>query len=107
MIKKYWAVWLVFGGAFLLRILLLNYVYHVDILSNAGWGEWIYKNGPNGFYDNKIWFYSWPTQPPLVNFIYGWCFNLYDFINTNLVGIGSFIAQHHLGANHLKFYYDF
>jgi hypothetical protein len=41
------------------------------MLSNAAWGERIYTYGTKNFYSNSIWIYSWPTQPPLINSIYG------------------------------------
>ena len=59
--------------AFIFRLWLIPYAWHVDIFSNAGWGEWIYNNSPLNFYKNNIWTYSWPTQPPLMSLIYGWC----------------------------------
>ena len=61
---------LVFAFAVLFRIWLSDKSWHVDMWSNAGWGEWIYEHGPKNFYTNQFWTYSWPTQPPLVNSIY-------------------------------------
>jgi len=54
------------------RLWLVDKAWHVDILSNAGWGEWIFDHGPGGFYENSAWTYSWPTQPPLTNLVYAW-----------------------------------
>ncbi len=59
--------------AILIRLWVAPRYVHVDLLSNAGWGEWINNNGTINFYNNKEWTFSWPTQPPLVNLIYGWC----------------------------------
>ena len=52
------------------RLWLTDKAWHVDMWSNAGWGEWIYDHGPAKFYDNSYWTYAWPTQPPVINSIY-------------------------------------
>jgi hypothetical protein len=53
------------------RLYLTDKAWHVDMLSNAAWGEEVYGHGPKKFYDNNIWTYSWPTQLPLINSVYG------------------------------------
>jgi Gpi18-like mannosyltransferase len=63
-----------------MRLYLTDKGWHVDMLSNAGWGEWIYTFGTAKFYENNVWTYSWPTQPPLINTVYA--FNKKMFINT-------------------------
>lgn len=63
--------------AAVLRILVSPFGNNSDLLAHAGWGDWIYQNGPKGFYENNIWIYAWPTQLPFINLIYG--FNYYLF----------------------------
>ncbi len=90
-----------------LRLAVINSGFHVDILSNAGWGEWIFKNGPKGFYDNSIWVYSWPTQPPLVNLLYAFSFDLFEWLKTLFVNISTFIAIHRLAPTYFIWWFDF
>lgn len=90
-----------------LRLAVINSGFHVDILSNAGWGEWIYKNGPKGFYDNSIWVYSWPTQLPLVNLLYAFSFSLFEWLKTLFVNISTFIALHRLAPTYFIWWFDF
>lgn len=63
--------------AFIFRVILSFTGYHVDIYSNGGWGKWIHVNGYQGFYENNVWVYSWPTQPPLVNMTYAYSYDVY------------------------------
>lgn len=79
--------WLIIGFflALLLRVILLPYGNHNDLITNTGWSEWIYLHGPKGFYENKVWVYDWPTQLPLVNLIYD--FN-YVIFGKSLAAIG-------------------
>lgn len=64
--------------AVVFRLGLSRFGDNHDLLTNAGWGEWIYKNGAKGFYENSTWIYSWPTQLPLINLIYGFNYYLFD-----------------------------
>ena len=63
--KKLLAIAAVFFVGLLLRLSLIPFGNNPDILTIAGWGKWIYENGPRGFYENTVWIYSWPTQAPL------------------------------------------
>src|SRR3972149_713728 len=63
---------LIFISAFLFRLWVADKGWHVDMWSNAAWGEWVYEHSPAKFYGNSIWTYSWPTQPPLVNTVYAY-----------------------------------
>jgi len=94
--------------AFIFRLSLTNLAMHDDIVVQAGWGKWIYQNQKMfGFYENNIWIYGWPNQPPLISFLYGFSFTIHEWLNTFLVGIGNFIALNHLGASHLSWFYKF
>ena len=42
-------VLLVFLVSLIFRLVLTPLGFHVDIYSNAGWGQWIYTHGPLGF----------------------------------------------------------
>jgi Gpi18-like mannosyltransferase len=93
--------------AFIFRLIISILPSHVDILSIGGWGRWIAMNGPMGFYQHNVWFYSWPTQPPLVNLLYGFTFTLFQYFAFIFTHIGYFIAINHLGASYILWYYDF
>jgi hypothetical protein len=69
------------------RLWLTDKAWHVDMWSNAGWGEWIYQNGPGKFYDNNIWTYAWPTQPPLISSVYAWNKKLYIELLGRMAGV--------------------
>lgn len=80
---------------------------HHDLLTNAGWGEWISKQGPYGFYENNIWIYSWPTQLPLINLIYGFNYYLYQQLSTFFANAGVFIAIHRLAPTYMLWFFNF
>lgn len=90
------------------RILLTGYGVHGDIIMQAGWGQWIFLNHSfKGFYENGVWIYGWPNHPPLISFLYGFGFQIHDWLNLLFVNIGNFIALNHLGAAHISGYYNF
>ena len=107
--KRKFDWWL--GGIILagivLRIILSPLSFHGDLVTQAGWGKWIYENGVKGFYENTIWIYSWPNHPPLISWVYGVGFYIYEWLQTVFIVGGSFIANHHLGAGHLLWFYHF
>jgi hypothetical protein len=93
--------------ALILRLSLVNVFYHLDMLSNAYWGEWIYKYGAKGFYDNNVWVYSWPTQPPLINLVYAFGYWIYITSNELFVNFSHIIVQYHLAPGKMIWYFDF
>jgi len=98
---------LVFLSALALRFALSPVGFHVDIFSNAGWGEWIGVNGTLGFYTNNIWVYSWPTQPPLVSLTYGFAYNLYIWFLELLRTSANTIVKYHLAPGHMLWWFRF
>ncbi len=105
-ILKNWFGW-AFLMAILARVAMTPLAYHGDILVQAGWGRWIFDHGMRGFYENNIWIYGWPNQPPIISWLYGQCFHLYQSIYTTMIVWGNFIASHRLGASHILWFYDF
>ncbi len=92
----------------IMRFYLAGQAFHVDILSNSGWGEWIYHNGLIGFYRNSLpWLYSTPTQLPMINIVYGFNSFLYRELNTFFVSITSFIAYHRIIPSKLLWLFNF
>jgi Gpi18-like mannosyltransferase len=92
---------------FWLRVWISKLALHVDLLSNAEWGEWIFFHGTKGFYENNVWTYSWPTQPPLASYLLAFERHLYfDFLET-FRNIGHFIVRYHLAPGHLRFWFAF
>lgn len=103
--KWVWLLAVIFLGL-ILRLVLSPVFYHLDILSQAYWGEWIYNNGTKNFYYNNVWVYSWPTQPPLVNLVYAAGFWLY--INSlEWFRFTSHYIVPHLAPGHMLWYFDF
>jgi len=70
--------------AFLFRLWLLPLVFHADILSQAGWGNYVADKGPLDLYSYNVWIFSWPNHPPLTSLYYGWCFDLFREISLRL-----------------------
>lgn len=101
------SIFIVFLLGLILRLVLSPLAFHDDLIVNAGWGEWIYKNGSRGFYENNTWTYSWPTQPPLISIIYGFNYFIYEQTRDLFVNLSLFIAIHRLGAGHLLWWFDF
>lgn len=91
----------------ILRLILVNSGYHIDMFSNADWGKWIFTNGSKDFYQNFYGSYSGPTQPPLTNLIYGFAFFLYQQLNTLFTNIAYFIAIHRLAPTKFLWWFDF
>ncbi len=104
MIKR---IFLVLVLGLILRLFLINLGFHTDLLSIAGWGEWIYKHGFRNFYENSVWVYSWPTQPPLANIIYTAAFYIYQQAVWLFSHIAWVIAVYHLAPGHLIWWFDF
>ena len=102
--KNKWLI-IVIGLSVLIRIAMTPWGYHGDILVQAGWGKWIFEHGMRGFYENNVWIYGWPNQPPLISWLYAMGFQLYAWIYTGFILGGSFVAEHHLGAGHLLWFY--
>jgi Gpi18-like mannosyltransferase len=105
--KGDWQIWGIIILGIILRICLSPLAFHGDIIMQAGWGKWIYEHGMRGFYENNVWIYGWPNHPPIVSWFYGLGFHIYHWLYTSFIVTGSFIAGHHLGANHLKWFYQF
>lgn len=66
------------------RFLLAPTTFHSDLLSQAGWGEYISQTGSKEFYSHNIWVFSWPNHPPLASLYYGFCYKLYSQISLRL-----------------------
>lgn len=96
----------IFFAALVLRLIISPLGFHLDILSQGYWGEWIYHNGPFGFYDNNVWVYSWPTQPPLVNLLY-WVADLLYFYSLEFFRYLSSYVVPHLAPGHMLWWFDF
>lgn len=91
----------------MLRLVLSPLAFNGDLLTNAGWGEWIYENGALGFYENTQWLFSWPNQPPLLSYIYGLNFVLYQKLLAGLLALTTFIAVHRLAPTYFLWLFDF
>lgn len=94
------SVALVFGCALVFRLWLIPFAWHVDMFSNAAWGEWIFVHGTKGFYEWNVWTYSWPTQPPLITSIYGFNKKLYITLLGNSARVQHIVDKYHVLGGH-------
>ncbi len=70
--KNTHTVKLIFFLAFVTRIgLALISSYHPDLNNHIDWGQRLLSYGTKGFYENTIWGFSWPNQPPLSMLLFG------------------------------------
>lgn len=106
-LAKNYLIFSLLAVGLVLRLWLSSLAFHDDLIVNSSWGQWIYQNGPKGFYANTIWPFSWPTQPPLISLVYGFNFFLYDKLLMIFSSFGFFIAMHHLGATHFLWFFNF
>lgn len=106
MVNQYFRLAVLVFLALALRLVLAPTFFHLDILSQAYWGEWIYNNGTKQFYYNGTWVYAWPTQPPLVNLVYAFDFWLYKWSLDVFVFIASYVVPH-LAPTYMLWYFDF
>lgn len=92
--------------SFVFRVFLTPSVFHTDIISQAGWGQYIYEHGSSNFYQNKVWTFSWPNHPPLTSLHYGWSYHFYRFISLRLHQ-SVYFFRHHFPLPLPKTYTDF
>lgn len=57
--------------ALVLRLLLIFVAYHGDLNNNISWGNSLLKYGAAGYYEQKVWQFSAPNQPPLYILLFG------------------------------------
>lgn len=100
------AFFLVILLAFIIKVFLSNLVFHVDILSQAAWGEWIFEHGPQGFYNFEVWIYSWPNYPPLGSLFFGFDRWLYFQILEFFRWL-TFNVVPHTAPGHMIWWFDF
>lgn len=96
----------VFLLVLILRLIFASLTMHVDIFSQGAWGEWIYINGPRGFYNIETWIYSWPNHPPLSSLLYGFDRWLYFQILEFFRWLTFFVVPH-LAPGHMLWWFEF
>ena len=100
-------LFLVLFIALVFRLIISPWPLHVDLLSHAEWGEQIFKHGTKGFYEQSIWTYSWPTQPPLASYMNGLERNIYQFLLELFRNIGHTIVKYHLAPWYMRWWFAF
>lgn len=90
---KLWWLVIILVVSLVFRLGISGLGVHDDLYSNTAWSEWIYLHGANGFYDNQVWVYSWPTQPPLVSLLYGANYWLYARLGGRVEDLAQLINQ--------------
>lgn len=94
-------------AALIFRVILLPTGFHIDLIINSSWGEWIYLNGAKGFYQGYSSAYSSPTQFPLISLIYTLNFTIYARLLLIFTFIGDFLAKHNVLPFIFKYWFDF
>jgi len=95
--NNFWLV-IILVFAFIFRLILLPVTYHVDILSQANWGDYVANHGPNNLYTHGVWIFSWPNHPPLTSLYYGFCFDVFRQLSLRLHQ--SVLLLNKFGLNH-------
>lgn len=67
-----------------LRLWLSPLIFNGDLLSQAGWGNYVANAGPKNLYSYNVWTFSWPNHPPLTSLYYGFCFDLFREVSLRL-----------------------
>lgn len=93
--KKLALVFILFLGL-LFRFYLSTKSFHVDLLIQAGWGEYVGSIGPINFYENTVWVFSWPNHPPLISLLYGLSYRLYTYLYYFLPRTSLYLIHHSL-----------
>ncbi len=75
-------LWWVFGGAFVLRLVLAFVVWHPDINNHIDWGIRFWEYGPGKFFapETNVWSYTWPNQPPGTIYLFAGVRKLFEFL---------------------------
>lgn len=66
--------------AFLFRAVLAFVAWHPDVNNHVDWGIRFWQYGPAQFYDQNVWSFSWPNQPPGTILIFALIRKLYEGI---------------------------
>lgn len=66
--------------AFLFRAVLAFVNWHPDLNNHVDWGIRFWQYGPGEFYNQNVWSFSWPNQPPLTILIFAFIRKLFEFI---------------------------
>ena len=98
---------LIFLLALIFRLLIFPSAFHDDIYSIAGWGQRLGEKGALTFYQENQWVYSWPTQPPLVNLVYGFCWHFYLFLLEAMRSLANTIVAYHLAPGKMVWFFNY
>lgn len=88
---KFRSIWIILGLALLLRLILLPFGNHSDLMSLAAWGEWIWRFGTHGFYEAEGWINSSPTQLPIMNLLLAAAFLMHNLILKSMLLVKTFL----------------
>lgn len=102
-----WYLLLFFIVALIFRLLLTPFGFHDDLIVHAGWGDWLYKHGPKGFYENQVWIYAWPTQPPLGILVDGFNFYIFQRLLWFFSYVAAVISVHNIFPQYFGWFFDF
>lgn len=82
---------ILFLGAFVFRMILAFVAWHPDLNNHVDWGIRFWQYGPGDFYQQNVWSFTWPNQPPgtiiifaLIRKLFEGIFNFFWWINVTL-----------------------
>lgn len=94
--KKHLALVFILFLGLLFRFYLSTKSFHVDLLIQAGWGQYVGSIGPIDMYENNVWVFSWPNHPPLISLLYGLSYRLYVYLYYFLPRTSLYLINHPL-----------
>lgn len=62
------------------RLFLSPLVFHPDVFNHIDWGIRFWQYGPASFYDQNIWSFTWPNQPPGSIYLFALMRKIYEVI---------------------------
>lgn len=71
---------ILFVLAFVFRAVLAFVVWHPDLNNHVDWGIRFWQYGPGDFYEQNVWSFSWPNQPPGTILIFAAIRKLFEFV---------------------------
>jgi Gpi18-like mannosyltransferase len=78
-LKSYLPLFIIFLLGTLIRLFLTRFGNNSgDLLVFAEWGKRFWEVGTRNFYTDKLWYYSFPTYPPLSSLMYGGLYWLFE-----------------------------
>ncbi|HOZ81224.1 MAG TPA: hypothetical protein PK370_03330 [Candidatus Woesebacteria bacterium] len=93
--------------AFVFRLALIPFITNGDLLTQAEWGKFLYRNDTHLLYSHNQWLGEWPNHPPLISWFYKFVFQVHSFFQLVFTSLGNFIALNRLAPTKFIWFFDF